>query len=97
MGDRHNFKPPDFQIWRAREKQNEIVVVVPSKAEGVPVPGAGFSPEAVPGNSAKRRTPEPVSHFSGIDHERAASERNSQTDSLSDASKQDEWAVKKHE
>jgi hypothetical protein len=38
-----------------RAIQNEIVVVVPLKAEGAPVPGAGFSPEAVLGNSAETK------------------------------------------
>jgi hypothetical protein len=33
--------------------KEEILAVVPLKAEGAPVPGAGFSPEAVPGNSAE--------------------------------------------
>jgi hypothetical protein len=34
------------------------------KAEGAPVPGAGFSPEAVPGNSAENEeTPARISHF----------------------------------
>ena len=40
--------------------ENEIVAVVPEKAEGTPVPGAGFSPEAVPDNVVERRTLEPI-------------------------------------
>ena len=35
--------------------QNEILLVAPLKAEGAPVPGVGFSPEAVPGNSAETK------------------------------------------
>jgi hypothetical protein len=46
-----------------RARRNEIVVVVPLKAERTTVQGAGFSPEAVPGNSAKRRTPRIIIHF----------------------------------
>jgi hypothetical protein len=42
-GDRKNFHLGFRQAIR-----NEIVVVVPPKAERTPVPGAGFSPEAVP-------------------------------------------------
>jgi hypothetical protein len=42
---------------------NEIVVAVPLKAEGAPVPGAGFTPEAVPGNSAEMKNTRTVSHF----------------------------------
>ena len=45
---------------------NEIVGVDPGKAEGTPVPGAGFSPEAVPGNEQERRIIEPLSESSGF-------------------------------
>jgi hypothetical protein len=38
----------------SRAIKNEIVAVVPQKAERTPVPGAGFSPEAVPGNEVER-------------------------------------------
>jgi hypothetical protein len=34
---------------------NEIVAVVPQKAERTPVPGAEFSPEAVPGNEVESK------------------------------------------
>jgi hypothetical protein len=44
MGDRNNF---NRQIGELASYNNEIVMVVPLKAEGAPVPGAGFSPEAV--------------------------------------------------
>jgi hypothetical protein len=61
MGDRKNFI---FLFGRAsRASKNEIVAVVPQKAERTPVPGAGFSPEAVPGNEVERRTPEPLSYM----------------------------------
>ncbi|MBV8832758.1 MAG: hypothetical protein JO108_26450 [Acidobacteriaceae bacterium] len=44
---------------------NEIVAVVPLKAEGAPVPGAGISPEAVPGNSAETKNTRTISHLFG--------------------------------
>jgi hypothetical protein len=37
--------------------------VVPLKAERAPVPGAGFSPEAVPGDSAETKNTRTDSHF----------------------------------
>jgi len=46
--------------------KSEIVAVVPVKAKGAPVPGAGFSPEAVPGNLAEMKNTRTVSHSSGI-------------------------------
>jgi hypothetical protein len=53
MGDRKNFIR---FLWRAsRATKNEIVAVVPQKAERTPVPGAGFSPEAVPGNEVESK------------------------------------------
>ncbi|HZR77648.1 MAG TPA: hypothetical protein VFA58_00475 [Chthoniobacterales bacterium] len=58
--------PEQFQPQIARELasyQNEIVAVVPLKAEGAPVPGAGFSPEAVPGKSAETKNTRTVGHF----------------------------------
>jgi hypothetical protein len=39
--------------------------VVPLKAEGAPVLGAGFSPEAVPGNSAETKNTRTISHVLG--------------------------------
>ena len=56
----------EFQSLILREQasdKNEIVVVVPLKAEGAPVPGAGFTPEAVPGNSAEMKNTRTLSHF----------------------------------
>ena len=52
MGDRKNF----ILCFRraSRAIKNEIVAVVPKKAERTPVPGAGFSPEAVPGNEVEK-------------------------------------------
>jgi hypothetical protein len=62
MGDRKNFNCESFASMRA--DKDEIVAVGPLKAEGAPVPGAGFSPEAVPGNSAENEeTPARISHF----------------------------------
>jgi hypothetical protein len=52
MGDRKNFIR--FLRRASRATKNEIVAVVPQKAERTPVPGAGFPPEAVPGNEVKR-------------------------------------------
>jgi hypothetical protein len=60
MGDRKNFI--HFFRRASRAIKNEVVAVVPQKAERTPVPGAGFSPEAVPGNEVERMTPETVSH-----------------------------------
>ncbi len=52
-GDRNNFH---CQSVRASSAINsEIVGVVPEKAERTKVPGAGFSPDAVPGNEAKEK------------------------------------------
>ena len=51
MGDWKNFNRLFFR--ELASSKNEIIAVVPLKAEGAPVPGAGFSPEAVPGNSAE--------------------------------------------
>jgi hypothetical protein len=51
MGDRKNFNRRTF--CELASGKDEIVAVVPLKAEGAPVPGAGFSPDAVPGNSAE--------------------------------------------
>jgi hypothetical protein len=53
MGDRNNFI---FLFGESREQStNEIVVVVPQKAERTPMLGAGFSPEAVPGNEVESK------------------------------------------
>jgi hypothetical protein len=52
MGDRKNFI--HFFRRASRAIKNEIVAVVPQKAERTPVPGAGFSPEAVPGNELEK-------------------------------------------
>jgi hypothetical protein len=50
--------------WRAI--RIEIVAVVPLKAERTPVPGAGFSPEAVPEKGgANEGGTEPLSHLPG--------------------------------
>jgi hypothetical protein len=38
----------------SRAIKSEIVAVVPKRAERTPVPGAGFSPEAVPGNELEK-------------------------------------------
>ena len=46
--------------------KNEIVAVVPLKAEGAPVPGAGFSPEAVPGNSAETKNTRTIRRTIGV-------------------------------
>jgi hypothetical protein len=51
MGNRKNFNRRTF--CELASAKDEIVAVVPLKAEGAPVPGAGFSPDAVPGNSAE--------------------------------------------
>ncbi len=62
--------PLEFQLLALREQassKDEIVAVVPLKAEGAPVPGAGFSPEAVPGKSAETENTRTVSHFFGVD------------------------------
>jgi hypothetical protein len=46
---------------------SEIVGVVPEKAERAKALGAGFSPDAVPGNEAeRRRTTESVSYSDWI-------------------------------
>jgi hypothetical protein len=45
---------------------NEILAVVPLKAEGAPVPGAGFSPEAVPGNSAETKNTRTIRRTIGV-------------------------------
>jgi hypothetical protein len=50
--------PKEFHLFvprASRAIKNEIVAVVPQKAERTPVPGAGFSPEAVPGNEVEGR------------------------------------------
>jgi hypothetical protein len=52
MGDRKNFTQ---NLCELASDKDEIVAVVPLKAEGAPVPGVGFSPEAVPGNSAETK------------------------------------------
>jgi len=49
-GDSKNLKLQNF--CELASDKDEIVAVVPLKAEGAPVPGAGLSPDAVPGNSA---------------------------------------------
>lgn len=52
MGDRKNFILLSAEL---REQiKSEIVAVVPKKAERTPVPGAGFSPEAVPSNELEK-------------------------------------------
>ena len=63
MGDRNNF---NRQIGELASYNNEIVMVVPLKAEGAPVPGAGFSPEAVPGNAAETRNTRTVRRTLGV-------------------------------
>jgi hypothetical protein len=59
----HAPKPSECFLWHHRKNftpevsassralKDEIVAVMPLKAEGAPAPGAGFSLEAVPGNS----------------------------------------------
>jgi hypothetical protein len=53
MGDRKNLFRDS--LANSVSRKNEIVPVVPLKAERAPVPGAGFSPEAVPGNSVEMK------------------------------------------
>lgn len=57
LGDRKNFAVVPQRAMRVI--MNEIVAVVPEKAEGTPVPGAGFSPEAGPGKSQGREHQNP--------------------------------------
>jgi hypothetical protein len=52
LGDRKKFLRCVSELASLK---NEIVGVVPEKAEGTPVPGAGFSPESVPGNEVEGR------------------------------------------
>jgi hypothetical protein len=66
----------------------------------MPVPGAGFSPEAVPGNSAKRRTPKNYQPLlPGIDDKRRSLERGvgSQFVRMSDLHRSEGlWGEKMH-
>ena len=52
-GGPQEFHPPPCES--SERDKVELLMVVPEKAEGTPVPGAGFSPEAVPGNEVERR------------------------------------------
>jgi hypothetical protein len=61
------------------------------------VPGAGFSPEAVPGNSAETKNTRTVSEFFGNrSWTRVLSERNHVTDARTNRSKQDNYCKKTH-
>ncbi len=62
MGDRKNF---NGNVSELASDKDEIVAVVPLKAEGAPVPGVAFSPEAVPGNSAETKNIRTISHSFG--------------------------------
>jgi hypothetical protein len=80
MGDRKNFIP-DYSEARERLDKTEIVAVVPLKAERTPVPGAGFSPEAVPGKAVERKihqTPSVTDWTSGNEQQHTLWSRRNQ-------------------